>query len=198
MTGKEDDLGIDLTVQTGHIKEFIEVEGLVLLLSLDHRVVLAHLDCFWVEGGKCKNRRTRERLPEGSLVSFMLKTFSGEAYKDISEDKVLHQAVTVWTEPRPNHLLKMVGGEEFRMKLLKDWNSFILYLKGDAFLRAALVRVKGKMASSPIRWASLSTNIPKMVGSTYYSIVMMSRFIRRYVRMESRSQQWMPITVSGV
>ena len=47
---------------------------------------------------------------------------------------------------RPDRLLKKVEGEEYRARLQEDRKSFLLYVKGEVFLRAALVRVKGEVA----------------------------------------------------
>merc|ERR1712083_592397 len=59
---------------------------------------------------------------------------------------VIHQAVAVWTGERPDHLLKKIQDEEYKKKLEEHRKSFMLYVKGEVFLRAALVRVKGEVA----------------------------------------------------
>ena len=61
--------------------------------------------------------------------------------------EVIHQAVAVWTgETRPDNVLKKVADEEYKKKLEEHRATFMLYLRGEVFLRAAFVRVKGEVA----------------------------------------------------
>merc|ERR1711977_123929 len=75
------------------------------------------------------------------------QSFEGDEYKELSHDGVIHQAVAVWTgDDRPEHLLKKVAEADYKSKLEENRKSFMLYLRGEVFLRAALVRVKGELA----------------------------------------------------
>ena len=58
----------------------------------------------------------------------------------------VYQAVAVWSGDRPKHLLKEVGKEEYRKYLEEQRKGFMLYIRGEVFLRAALVRVKCEVA----------------------------------------------------
>lgn len=61
--------------------------------------------------------------------------------------QVIHQAVAVWTgETRPDNVLKKVADEEYKKKLEEHRATFMLYLRGEVFLRAAFVRVKGEVS----------------------------------------------------
>merc|ERR1712098_94777 len=90
--------------------------------------------------------KTRTKIPPGTEVKFFDKTYQGAEYKELSEDSVIHQAVAVWTGERPEHLLKKVQEEEYKKKLEEHRKSFMLYLRGEVSLRAALVRVKCEIA----------------------------------------------------
>ena len=52
----------------------------------------------------------------------------------------------MWSGDRPSHLLKEVGKEEYRRDLEEQRKGFMLYIRGEVFLRAALVRVKCEVA----------------------------------------------------
>jgi hypothetical protein len=130
----------------GYVKEFIETEGLAMILSKEHGLILFHLDSVWLDGQKFDAGKTRSKMLPGTDVKFFDKTYRGPDYKELSEDSVIHQAVAVWTGPRPEHLLKTVGGEEYRRRLEEQRKSFMLYLRGEVFLRVALTRVKAEVA----------------------------------------------------
>ena len=96
----------------------------------------------WIDGEKFEAGKTRTKLVPGTEVKFFDKTYKGAEYKELSEDSLIHQAVAVWTGERPEHLLKKIQEEEYKKKLEEHRKSFMLYLRGEVFLRAALVRVK--------------------------------------------------------
>ena len=131
---------------SGFIKEYIEMEGMATILSKERGLVLFHVASVWVDGHQPSTDTVRSKLPPGTEVIFWDRTYGGEDYARFSEDKVLRQALAVWTGPRPDHLLRKVGEEEYRARLQSHRKSFLLYVKGDVFLRAALVRVKGEVA----------------------------------------------------
>ena len=79
-------------------------------------------------------------------MKFLDRTYRGPEYRELCEDCVIHQAVAVWTGHRPEHLLKKVQEEQYRRRLEEHRRSFMLYLRGDVFLRVALVRVKAEVA----------------------------------------------------
>jgi len=137
---------INAKEKTGMVKEYIETEGLAMILSKEYGLILFHLENVWLEGEKYEAGKTRTKLPPGTEVKFYDKTYKGAEYKELSEDQVIHQAVAVWTGERPDHLLKKIQDEEYRKKLEEHRKSFMLYLRGEVFLRAALVRVKGEVA----------------------------------------------------
>ena len=50
--------------------------------------------------------------------------------------KVIHQAVAVWTgDKRPDAVLKKIADEEYKKKLEEHRATFMLYLRGEVFLR---------------------------------------------------------------
>merc|ERR1712112_573770 len=132
--------------KNGYVKEYIETEGLAMILSKEYGLILFHLESVWIDGEKFDAAKTRNKLPAGTEVKFFDKTYQGAEYKELSEDSVIHQAVAVWTGERPEHLLKKVQEEEYKKKLEEHRKSFMLYLRGEVFLRAALVRVKCEIA----------------------------------------------------
>jgi len=137
---------INAKEKNGYVKEYIETEGLAMILSKEYGLILFHLDSVWVEGEKFDASKTRNKLVTGTEVKFYDKTYQGAEYKELSEDQVIHQAVAVWTGERPEHLLKKISEEEYKKKLEEHRKSFMLYLRGEVFLRSALVRVKGEVA----------------------------------------------------
>ena len=112
----------------------------------EYGLILFHLDAVWVDGEKFEAGKTRTKLVPGTEVKFFDKTYKGAEYKELSEDSLIHQAVAVWTGERPEHLLKKIQEEEYKKKLEEHRKSFMLYLRGEVFLRAALVRVKCEIA----------------------------------------------------
>ena len=54
--------------------------------------------------------------------------------------------MAVWSGQKPSHLLKEIGKEEYRKELEEQRKGFMLYVRGEVFLRAALVRVKCEVA----------------------------------------------------
>lgn len=137
---------INAKEKDGHVKEYIETEGLAMILSKQYGLVLFHLDSVWISGQKSDSAKTRTKLVPGTEIKFFDKTYKGAEYKELSEDSLIHQAVAVWTGERPEHLLKKIQEEEYRKKLEEHRKSFMLYLRGEVFLRAALVRVKCEIA----------------------------------------------------
>lgn len=139
--------GVSLKEKKGYVKEYIESEGLAMVLSKDYGLVLFHLASVWLGPTQSDLQTTRKQLTPGTQVTFYDRTFRGEEYKDLSEDKVIHQAVAVWTgESRPDNVLKKIADEEYKKKLEEYRATFMLYLRGEVFLRAAFVRVKGEVA----------------------------------------------------
>jgi len=139
--------GANLTEKKGYIKEFIESEGLAMILSKDYGLVLFHLSSVWIGEAQMDIQGTRKNLAPGATVTFYDRSFKGEEYKDLSDDKVIHQAVAVWTgETRPDSVLRKITDEEYKKKLEEFRSTFMLYLRGEVFLRAAFVRIKGEVA----------------------------------------------------
>jgi hypothetical protein len=136
---------VNIKERDGTVKEYIETEGLGVLFSQDYGLVLFHLDNVWIKGKQLPPGLTRAELEVGSEVAFYDQSFEGEEYKELSSDAVIHQAVAVWIGDRPDHLLKKVAEADYKSKLEEHRKSFMLYLRGEVFLRAALVRVKGEV-----------------------------------------------------
>jgi len=133
--------------QTGYVKEYIEQEGLAMILSKELGLVLFHLDTVWMDGFPSKDkRRAKDRLAPGTEVAFLVRSFHGDEYKDLSEEKVVHQAVAVWFGIRPDGILKVAMGEENTRQLEEHRKTFMLYIRGDVFMRVSLVRVLAEVA----------------------------------------------------
>jgi len=135
--------------RTGKVKEYIETEGLGVIICKDLGLVLFHVESFWIDGRPSTHGgRAKDRFPPGSEVNFLVRSFQGGDYKIVSEDEVLHQAVGVWdaSENMPSSLMKVSLGEENTRKLEMNRKSFMLYVKGDVFIRVSLMRVKGEVA----------------------------------------------------
>ena len=82
-----------------------------------------------------------------SLIKLLKLIFvEGEDYKAVSEDGVLHQAVAVWEDRKPLELLRQALDEENTRQLEVNRVSFMRYVKGEDFLRVALMRVPGEVA----------------------------------------------------
>merc|ERR1711971_685645 len=138
---------VNIKEKEGFVKEYIETEGLGVLFSRDFGLVLFHLDNVWLDGKQLPPSKTKEGLEVGMEVHFYDQSFEGDEYKELSHDGVIHQAAAVWTgDDRPEHLLKKVAEADYKSKLEENRKSFMLYLRGEVFLRAALVRVKGELA----------------------------------------------------
>jgi len=133
--------------KTGYVKEYIEQEGLGMLLSKEMGLVLFHVDTLWMDGNLNKDGKwAKERFAPGTEVTFLVRSFHGEEYKSISDDKVLHQAVAIWLGVRPVHVLKVSMGEENTRKLEEHRKTFMLYIRGDVFMRVSMVRVLAEVA----------------------------------------------------
>ena len=129
------------------MKEYIETNGLGMIIAPDVGLVLFHLDSVWLDGKPSTNGRiAKEKLYPGSKVSFLMRSFHGEEYSRISEDSVIHQAVAVWYGNKPDGLMKTALGEENTRKLEENRKSFMLYVKGEVFIRVSLVRVRAEVA----------------------------------------------------
>ena len=127
---------LNTETRTGIIKEYIETEGLGILLSKEVGIVLFHLDSVWINGRLSLNRRiAKEKLYVGTDVEFIMRSFHGEEYFKVSEDSVVHQAVAVWTGDKPESVLKVALGEENTKKLEDNRRDFMLLAKGDNFMR---------------------------------------------------------------
>ena len=63
------------------VKEYIETEGLGMILSKDMGLVLFHLDSVWIDGKPSVNRRiSKEKLYPGSEVTFLVRSFQGKRF----------------------------------------------------------------------------------------------------------------------
>ena len=131
----------------GYVKEYIEQEGLAMLLNKELGLVLFHLDSVWIDGSPSKDRRRAKGfLSPGTEVTFLVRSFHGEEYKDFSEEKVVKQAVAVWLGIRPNLVLKVAMGEENTRQLEEHRKTFMLYIRGEVFMRVSLVRILAEVA----------------------------------------------------
>lgn len=137
---------VNIKEREATVKEYIETEGLGVLFNKEYGLVLFHLENVWIDGKQLPPGTTRSKLDVGSEVLFYDQSFEGEEYKELSSDSIIHQAVAVWIGERPDHLLKKVSEQDYKAKLEEHRKSFMLYLRGEVFLRAALVRVKGEVS----------------------------------------------------
>jgi len=136
---------VNIEEKRGYIKEYIETEGSGIIFSHTFGLVLFHLENVWVSGEQLSPSRTRDLLRIGTPVTFYDQSFQGEEFSALSSDGVLHQAVVAWTGDRPSHLMKKIDnmGQGYMEGLENSRKTFMLYLRGEVFLRCALVRVKG-------------------------------------------------------
>jgi len=133
--------------QYGFVKEYIEQEGLGMILSKELGLVLFHLDSVWLNGVLSKDRsRAKERLELGRDVTFHVRSFQGDEYKDLSEEKTINQAVAVWVGRKPEGVLRVALGEENTRSLEENRKTFMLYVRGEVFMRVSLVRVRAEVA----------------------------------------------------
>jgi len=133
--------------QYGYVKEYIEQEGLGMILSKELGLVLFHLDSVWLNGVLSKDRsRAKERLELGREVTFHVRSFQGDEYKDLSEEKTINQAVAVWVGKKPEGVLRVALGEENTRALEENRKTFMLYVRGEVFMRVSLVRVRAEVA----------------------------------------------------
>jgi len=133
--------------QYGFVKEYIEQEGLGMILSKELGLVLFHLDSVWLNGVQSKDRsRAKERLELGREVTFHVRSFQGDEYKDLSEEKTINQAVAVWVGKKPEGVLRVALGEENTRALEENRKTFMLYVRGEVFMRVSLVRVRAEVA----------------------------------------------------
>jgi len=145
VTSGEKNDNVNIEEKEGIIQEYIEIEGAGILLSSEFGLVLFHLNHIWYEGEKVSGGEARRLLPPGSFLKFYDQSFTGEEFKRVSSEGVFHQAIVCWFGLRPAHLLKMMSqlGDDYRANLEAERNNFMLYLRGEVFIRAALVKVKG-------------------------------------------------------
>ena len=61
---------INAKEKSGFVKEYIETEGLAMILSKEYGLILFHLDSVWIEGEKYDAGKTRTKLPPGSEIKF--------------------------------------------------------------------------------------------------------------------------------
>jgi len=139
--------GVNIVEKSGYIKEFIETEGLGILFSPSSGLVLFSISTVWVEGKQLSPSETRECMTVGTPVKFYDRVIHGEQYRRVSAECVLHQAVVVWLGARASHLMKRIDelGQAYIQELEKHVKVFMLYLRGEVFMRVSMVRVKGQI-----------------------------------------------------
>jgi len=136
---------VNLEEKTGHIKEFIENEGLAVIHSELHGLVLFHLKNVYVNSQQLSPNETRKALALGTTVHFYDRPYEGPEYRILGSSECINQAVVVWTGERPKHLLKIVESMDAAFWNAQDdyRKTFLLYLRGEVFLPLSFVRVKG-------------------------------------------------------
>ena len=118
-----------------------------MILSKELGLVLFHLESVWMDGVPSKDKtRAKDRLEPGREVSFLVRSFRGDEYKDLSEDETINQAVAVWLGRKPDGLLRVAVGEENTRFLEENRKTFMLYIRGEVFMRVSLVRIKAEVA----------------------------------------------------
>lgn len=138
---------VNVEEKKGYVKELIESEGLAVIHSEEYGLVLFHMENVWIQGEKYETAKTRDLLMVGTEVSFYDRSFEGPEYRFLCPEQILQQAVIVWTDKRPSHLLKTLEAfdDKFWKRLKEHRDTFLLYLRGEVFLHMSLVRVKGKI-----------------------------------------------------
>lgn len=138
---------VNIEEKKGYVKEYIENEGLGILHSEEHGLVLFHLDSVWTQGDIKENKFTKERLPLGSNVYYYEKAFDGPDYKILCREEVICQAVAVWTGTRPKHLMKFLDKftDHDWARLEEQRRTFLLYIKGEVFTPVSFVRLRGRV-----------------------------------------------------
>ena len=136
---------INIEEKKGFIKEFIEREGLGIIFSETHGLVLFHISHVWINGSQSSAAATRHSLAPGDTVSFYDQTLAGPEYRRLSSEEVCHQALVVWTGERPAHLMRTIDtlGHAYTATLATSRDGFMVYLKGEVFLPLAIVRTRG-------------------------------------------------------
>ena len=111
----------------------------------DYGLVLFHLSQVWLDGKQLSPAQTRDRLEAGAEVSFYDQTLSGPEYSGLSQEKILHQALVVWSGERPRHLMRNMDqlGEKYMKDLADQREMFMVYVNGGAFIPCELARVRG-------------------------------------------------------
>jgi len=136
---------VNIEEKTGYIKEYIENEGLGVVHSPEHGLVLFHLHNVWINGEKMEPMESRSNLRIGTQVSYYEKAFEGPEYKVLCKDEVICQAVVLWKGLRPKHLMKQIDSfsQEHWNKLDDHRKTFLLYVRGEVFTPMAFCRVRG-------------------------------------------------------
>merc|ERR1719508_705749 len=85
---------INAKEKSGYVKEYIETEGLAMILSKEYGLILFHLDSVWIEGQKFDAGKTRTKMIPGTEIKFYDKTYQGAEYKCSGLSPV--QTATAW------------------------------------------------------------------------------------------------------
>jgi len=138
---------INVEEKKGYVKEYIENEGLGVLHSEEHGLVLFHLDSVWIQGDIKEKTITRQRLKLGQQVSYYEKAFEGPGYKVLCREEVICQAVAVWMGERPKHLMKFIDNfnDHDWARLEEQRRVFILYINGEVFTPVSMQRVRARV-----------------------------------------------------
>ena len=117
--------------RNGLLLENISVK-LFFFISRDYGLVLFHLSQVWLDGKQLGPTTTRERIRPGTRLSFYDQTLQGEEYKELSTEKILHQALVVWAGERPDHLMKNLDnlGHSYLEELINQRKEFMVYVTG--------------------------------------------------------------------
>jgi len=138
---------VNIEEKSGYIKEYIENEGLGVVHSQEHGLVLFHLDNVWINGEKKDPVEARSSLRIGTPINYYEKAFEGDQYKALCKDAVICQAVVLWKGLRPKHLMKQIDSftQEHWNSLDEHRKTFLLYVRGEVFTPMAFCRVRGQV-----------------------------------------------------
>ena len=119
---------VNVVEKRGRLEEYIEREGLAIIFSEEHGLVLFHLSQVWLDGQQFSPGQTREKLQPGAQLSFYDQTLSGEEYSRLSSENILHQALVVWYGERPSHLMRKIDqhGAKYALEMRKQRELFMV------------------------------------------------------------------------
>ena len=137
---------VSLTRKTGSIKEWIDYEGLGILLGEDG-LVLFHAEQCYNGDVVASSRDLKTHFRPGSLVQYSELTAKNPDYAMLNDNRIISQALTLWTLSSPNRpdLSKMADDDNLMGELKEHRQDLINLVSGNSFTYLSLVRVFGRV-----------------------------------------------------